>query len=146
MKEKCKFQIGSRVFFSEYPDFESKDDDTLYVMTGWDVKASVLNFKKDGRDCFFVKDAPKDVLIQETLDGDIPMRAGKFLVPEFAKYLGMTIDDLKLLQPLFDKMDDAHSYENVIYDAYIENGDFTLTDEQRDKAYMDYKKKHKDKK
>lgn len=141
MKEKAKFQIGSRVFFGEFPDFDSKDDDTLYVMTGWDVKANVLNFRKDSRDYFFVKDAPKEILIKETLDSDIPLRAGKFLVPEFHEYLGLTIEDLKRLSPLFEKIDENHSYEKIIYQSYIENGSFTMTDEQRQKAYEEYKKK-----
>lgn len=140
MKEKRKFQMGSRIFFSKYPDFESKDNDTLYVMTGWDVKATVLNFHKDGRDCFFIKDAPKEVLIKETLESKTFMRAGKFLVPEFVEYIGMTIDDLKQLAPMFDKMDEGHSYEKLIYGYYVENGSFTLTDKQRLAAYEDYKK------
>lgn len=140
MKEKIKFQIGSRVFFEKYPDFESKDNDILYIMTGWDVKAAVLNFHKDGKDCFFIKDAPKEILIKETLKSKTFMRAGKFLVPQFAKYIRMTIDDLKQLAPMFDKIDNKHSYEKVIYNYYIENGDFILTDEQRQIAYEEYKK------
>jgi len=139
MREKIKFQIGSSAFFGEYPDFKSKDSDILYVMAGWDAKASVLNFRKDGKDCFFVKDAPKDEMIQETLKADIPMRVGKFLVPAYAEYIGLTIDDLKQLEPLFVKLDDKHSYEKIIYDAYVGNSSFTLSDEQRKKAYEEYR-------
>lgn len=140
MKEKKKFSIGSRVFFGNYPDFQSKDDDILYIMTDWTMKSTMLNFKKDGKDRFFIMDMPKDMMIKDTLEKNIPMKAGKFLVPEFAEYIGLTIDDLKELQPLFDKMDEKHSYEKVIYDSYVANGSFTLTDEQREKAYEEYKK------
>ena len=65
-------------------------------------------------------------------------KLGKFLVPEFARELGMDINDLERLRPLAEKLDEKHLYENVIYDAYIENGCWGLTDEQRIEAYRIY--------
>lgn len=56
------------------------------------------------------------------------MQLGKFLVPTFIEAIGFTIDDLKKLQPLLDNLDDKHKYEKVIYNTYIQNNDFTLTD------------------
>ena len=41
---------------------------------------------------------------------------------------------------IFENMDSKHTYEKIIADAYIENNDFFLTDEQRDLAYAEYKK------
>lgn len=67
------------------------------------------------------------------------MQLGKFLVPTFIEAIGFTIDDLKKLQPLADNLDDKHKYEKVIYDSYIQNNDFTLTDKQLQKAYLEYK-------
>lgn len=67
------------------------------------------------------------------------MQLGKFLVPTFIEAIGFTIDDLKKLQPLLDNLDDKHKYEKVIYNTYIQNNDFTLTDEQLQKAYLKYK-------
>ena len=67
------------------------------------------------------------------------MQLGKFLVPAFVEAIGFTIEDLKKLQPLADNLDDKHKYEKVIYDSYIQNNDFTLTDEQLQKAYLEYK-------
>ena len=46
---------------------------------------------------------------------------------------------LKLFQQQADNLDDKHKYEKVIYDSYIENGEFKLTDEQLQKAYLEYK-------
>lgn len=66
------------------------------------------------------------------------MKAGKFLVPEFANYIGLTIDDLKILEPMFRNMDEKHKYEEVIYDAYVSNNAFILTNEQRKKAFEIY--------
>lgn len=38
----------------------------------------------------------------------------------------------------FRRLDERHRYEKTIYNAYIENGSFYLTDEQRRKAYDEY--------
>lgn len=140
MKEKKRFIIGSRVFFQGMEGYRSKDDDSLHIMDNWDMKSTIVNFRKDGKDCFLMKDLPKGELIEDTLESNIPMKAGKFLVPAFIEYLGMTISDLKLLSPLFEKIDEAHRYEKVIYDAYIENNGFFLTDGQREAAYREYLK------
>lgn len=69
------------------------------------------------------------------------MAAGKFLVPEVAEFLGLTIEDLTLFENAFNRIDEKHLYEKKIYDFYVENSDFTLTQEQRDEAYQIYKEK-----
>ena len=38
-------------------------------------------------------------------------------------------------------MDEKHSYERVIYEACLANGGFFLTEDQRDRAYREYKAK-----
>ena len=67
------------------------------------------------------------------------IKVGKFLVPDFCEYIGFNIDDLKSLYKCFDNLDDKHKYLKVIFDAYIENNSFNLTDKQRDDAYSVYK-------
>ena len=67
------------------------------------------------------------------------MVIGKFLVPEFCAEIGFTIEDLPRLEPLLAKLDEKHKYEEIIYNAYIENNAFVLTDEQRAAAYESYK-------
>ena len=146
MREKVKFTIGSEVFFNGMPGFSPKDSDVLYVMEGWDSSNDVMNLRKgDGRDLFFVPDWDKERMIESTLRSGVPMRAGKFLVPKYASYIGMTVSDLRRLEPLMDSMDEKHSYEKVIYDSYIENGDFVLTDSQRESAYVRYVKERSSK-
>jgi hypothetical protein len=66
------------------------------------------------------------------------MIVGKFLVPEFCKAIGFTIMDLPRLYPLIQKLDEKHMYEAIIFDSYLQNGDFVLTDSQREKAYQSY--------
>ena len=79
-----------------------------------------------------------DELIDVTLFRNFPMEIGKFLVPEFIKEFKLSIDDLKKLEPIVAKLDDKHKYEEVIFRSYLENGDFILTDEQREEAFRIY--------
>lgn len=81
-----------------------------------------------------------DEFIDITLQRNFPMEVGKFLVPDFIKELNVTIKDIKRLKPLIENLDEKHLYEKVIYDSYIENNDFFLTDEHLNKAYEIYLK------
>ena len=67
------------------------------------------------------------------------MVIGKFLVPEFCNEIGFSIEDLRELVPLIEKLDKKHKYEEIIFNAYLENGAFILTDEQRAAAYKSYR-------
>jgi hypothetical protein len=77
--------------------------------------------------------------INQALISQLPMVVGKFLIPEFCQEIGFTINDLPRMQPLIDSLDEKHLYEKIIYEAYLQNGDFYLTQEQRDAAYISYK-------
>ena len=139
MKTIKKIIIGSSVFFSEYEDYKSKDVDVVAIMDTFIPHKNSLNMKIKGEDVFLYRNMSKQRFIQDAFASGVPMRAGKFLVPEFVEYIGMEINDLRRLAPLFDQMDEAHKYEKIIFDAYMENGSFTLTDEQRKAAYEEYK-------
>jgi len=146
MKPILTYKIGSSYFFKNYEDYLQKDNDELCIMDRFPdfIKTNVLNMKKDGDDIFFYRDMGKDEFLKETLESGVPMKVGKFLIPEFSEHLGITIEDLRILESLFDSLDDKHSYEKIIYNAYLENGGFWLTKEQLDAAYSDYKKKRPD--
>ena len=132
--------MGSRVFFENMPGFESKDIDELCIMDVFNLKGNSLHLNGlHGKDVFLYKDMSKERFIEDA--GKLPMKVGKFLVPEFAEYLGMTIEDLKKLKPIIDAIDEKHEYEKVIFDSYIENNGFYLTDEQRERAFKIYKEK-----
>ena len=136
-----KFKIGSNAFFDTFDDFKSKDNDVLCIMNDWLVdNTNVLKTKTNNDDVFYFKNMTLQQFIDDTLNCDTPMRVGKFLVPEFAQHLNMTIDDLKILEPLFDKLDDNHKYEKIIYDSYIKNNGFYMTKIQLQKAYDEYKR------
>ena len=144
MKDKIKFEIGSKYFFRNLPGYVSKDTDILVIMDSWMIgRTNVLNMKRDGEDIFFYKDMNKEEFINDTLNSKVPMRVGKFLNKEFNEYLGFTIDDLKVFNELFNELDKEHLYEKRIYEYYIENNKFELTEEQLLDCYKVYKENKK---
>ena len=138
-----RIPIGSQAFFSEYEDYKSHDRDFIEFQDEPTEFRKFLIVRENGDEIFYYKTMPKEEFLQSELKHikRIPMAAGKFLVPEVAEFLGLTIEDLKLFEDAFNRIDEKHLYEKKIYDFYVENGDFTLTQEQRDKAYQIYKEK-----
>ena len=130
--------VGSNVFFKDIEGFTSKDIDILeFVDNPTDFK-NVRQFKFPDKCVFQWRKMPINELIDITLSRNFPMEIGKFLVPEFIKEFKLSIDDLKRLKPIITKLDDKHKYDEVIYNPYIENNDFILTDKQRQNAFETY--------
>ena len=89
--------IGSTYFFKDIEGFKSKDLDTLEIIEN--PKEFKYSYQLTGRGrCIFKwkKMTPKE-FIQVSLSRNCPMELGKFLVPEFCKEIGFTINDLKQL-------------------------------------------------
>ena len=134
-----KILIGSTYFFSCYDDFNSKDIDEIEIIDTNEFK-QIRQITGQGRCLFQMKrHSSKAEYIDWALQCQLGMVIGKFLVPEFNAAIGLSVEDLKSLSPLIQKLDDKHKYEKIIFNSYIENGDFTLTKEQRDLAYQSYK-------
>ena len=132
--------VGSNVFFKDIEGFASKDTDILeFVDNPTDFK-NVRQFKFPDKCVFQWRKMPIDELIDMTVSRNFPMEIGKSLVPEFIKEFKLSIDDLKRLEPIIVKLDDKHKYEEVIYNSYIENNAFYLTDKQLKNAYETYLK------
>ena len=125
-----------------YDDYKLKDNDELHIVDEFIFPNKVcMNMRLfDGNDIFIFKNTDKQEYINDVYESGVNMKVGKFLIPEFNKYINFTIDDLKSLQPIFDNMDEKHTYERVIFESYLKNGDFFLTDEQRREAYKEYKR------
>ena len=135
------FKIGSSVFFNGINGYTPKDNDIMAIQDQWLPRNHhVLNLKKDGNDIFLWSPLTKEEFIKDTLECGVPMRVGKFLVPEFCDYIGFTIEELPIFDSIFNSIDDKHKYEKYIYEFYIKNGKFELTNEQRKKCYEIYKK------
>lgn len=136
-----EFKIGSSIFFGSYSDYIQKDIDILAITDLPLFGKSMMNMKLKDKDIFFMCIEENSVMLDNTLESGVNMRAGKFLSPEFAEYIGLTIEELKKLKPMFDDIDEKHMYEKVIFDSYIKNNGFFLTNEQRLMAYEEYKRK-----
>lgn len=134
-----KFFMGSQYFFSCYDDFDSKDVDEIEIIETSEFKY-MRQLTGQGK-CLFQlrKQNIKDDYINYALQSNLGMVVGKFLIPDFCEAIDFSIDDLPRLKPLIDKLDDKHKYEEIIFDSYIENNSFTLTDKQRERAYKSYK-------
>jgi hypothetical protein len=139
-----RIQVGSRAFFSGIEGFHPHDSDYVEIVEPKDVDFYYKNVFKEGKDCIFqVVRRPKEKRLEWAVKYERPMSLCMFLVPEFCQVFGITIADLETLRPLRDRMDRRHTYLTVIYDAYIENGSMTLTDQQRQAAFEEYKKERK---
>lgn len=135
-EQKLRFKVGSSYFFGD----QGTDTDEVEFEDKPKLYKNVMQFrKKDGKRCLFKwRKMTPDEFVEYTLNSKLPMEIGKFLVPEVAEFLGFTIEHLKQLAPVVDRLDEKHKYEKAIYDAYLENGAFYLTDEQRNEAYEEY--------
>lgn len=142
MEDIIKFTVGSKAFFSSFDDFNPKDSDYLIITDNppKGKKCQILKFSKN-REYFVYKKMPKNEFIDSCIHSKLPMCIGMLLSPEVANYIGMTIDDLELLQNVIYHIDEKHSYEKLIYDYYIQNNGFYLTDEQLKAVYEEYKSK-----
>lgn len=134
------FKMGSSVFFNGINGFTPKDSDELNIVSEGIEGNKIFNMKFGSKDIFLCPKMTKEEFIKTTLESNDPIKAGKFLIPEFVEYIDFSIDDLKVFKKMFENMDERHKYEKIIYDSYLENNAFTLTDEQKKKAYVEYKK------
>ena len=132
--------VGSNVFFKNIKGFKSKDIDILELVDNPADFKYLRQFRFKDKCVFKWKRMTPEKFIEVTLQNNTPMEVGKFLVPEFIKEIGITIDHLKQLGVLIKQLDDQHKYEKVIYDSYIANNDFILTTEQLNDAYKMYLK------
>jgi hypothetical protein len=140
MKALAKFTAGSSAFFDCYPDFNPGDIDILIIMDDLPEGDNVFHLFDGKKDNLLLRKMTKEGYIRDALDSGVPMRLGKFLVPEFASFIKMDIQDLKRLEPLTRELDEKHTYEKIIYDAYIQNDGWWLTEDQRMAAYSEYRR------
>lgn len=137
------YLTGSVYFFSNIDGFKSKDTDRIVLIE----KPNGFNYVKQtssSSSCLFEwKKMSANEFLNYHLKTTIPMSVIKFLNKEFCEDIGFTINHLKELKPVFEQLDDKHKYAKIIFNAYIKNNSFTLTDEQRQLAYEEYKKYRK---
>lgn len=137
--ETKKITVGSKAFFSSIKEFKpSSGEDELYLLEKGNGYEYIQTIKVFNKYIIKIVRRPKEDLIKYALNSSPAMVVGKFLVPEFANEIGLTIDDLKRLQPLIESLEKKHQYEKIIFESYIANNNFTLTEEQLQEAYSSY--------
>ena len=133
-----KYVVGSRAFFSGMEGFRSKDKDYLVL----EDNPIGYNWRREqslrGICTFYYKRLPVEQLVQRCLGMRDALQLGKFLVPEVAAELRMSVDDIRPLETLLPLLDEKHRYYEIIFRAYLTNGSFTLTEAQRLEAYKSY--------
>ena len=70
------------------------------------------------------------------------IRVSTFLVPDFINQIkgNLTIEEyLNKIKPLFNNLEDKYSWVVYVYNAYVNNKAFVLTNAQRESAYKMYK-------
>ena len=135
-----KIIVGSRAFFKGLSGFKPSDEDYVVLMDLHNQKfKNHIQVRLGDRCIFFWLEKSKEEMIEYLLNSNDPLQVGKFLVPEFAERLGITIDDLQKLKPMIDVLDDRHKYLATVYESYLANGEFRLTDDQLQEAYEVYK-------
>lgn len=130
--------IGSRAFFEGMAGFHPKDSDTLVLQAAPCGYRFVRQLHTAGRCIYYWRLMAAGEYIDYALEKGPAMQLGKFLVPPFAGAVGLTISSLARLRPLVDRLDKTHAYERIIFEAYIANGSFTLTEGQRLAAFREY--------
>ena len=140
----AEFIIGSKAFFTGFSDFKAIDTDYLILEDNPDYELTKSVMDENGNHYVYWENMPKERFIEIHTHFYEGRFMQKFLVPEFVEYLGFTIDDLKSLSFLLDRLDEQHSYCRTIYNYYIENNSFTLTQEQLTQAYEVYKMDRKE--
>ena len=134
------FLVGSTYFFNGLEGFKSKDKDRVVLVENPKGFTHCRQTSGAGSCLFEWKKMTADEFVAYTLNTKLPMSVGKFLVKEFCEEIGFTLNHLKQLKPIFDKLDDKHKYEKIIYEAYIGNGSYSLTEAQKLEAFEEYKK------
>lgn len=133
-----KILVGSRAFFGGVNGFKSDNRNFVKLVTNSAPLRIESKLSVHGNIIYRLLREPASVMVQKAIESGNGLLFGNFIVPAFAKEIGLSIDDLKKLQPLLSALNQKHSYQSVIYNYYLANGSFTLTDEQRAEAYSVY--------
>lgn len=141
-----EIQAGSRAFFSGMEGFAPHDNDVVVIENsagnGYLFHRSIPNIAEQ-KDVYHVVKQNKERLMNWESKHSSPMVLGRYLLPAFCDEFGITVDDLSILRPMRDNLDRRHQYLGLIYDFYLQNGSMTLTEQQRQEAFEEYKKERK---
>lgn len=134
-----KFTVGSILFFDGIDGFVPKDHDYVILIDNPTIFKNTMTMRNNTEDIFLWRRMNADEFVDITIKLNDPILAGKFLSKEFNNEIGFTLEHLKKLKVLFDKIDKKHEYEKVVFDYYMKNNGFHLTTEQLHNIFLTYK-------
>lgn len=141
-----KFMTGSFFFFRNMPGYKLHDVDYIVISDDMfeDFHRIFMIENGMGNDYYYLKKNTPEWYVQNLLsENAFALKVASALIPAVAKELGITIKMLKKLKPVANKLkhefDGKYAYYSIILEAYLENDDFVLTNEQRAKAYESYR-------
>jgi hypothetical protein len=141
-----KFLTGSNAVFRDYiKNFTSKDENYIQFNT---KATAIFDYTEKT-----VSSKLQSTCVMSTVDKDILLnlfcnfrKEGiiVFLIPETAKYLGVTLEWLKqksyMFEFIFQNLQEKFEYIKQIYNYYLENNMMYLKVTQRQKVYETYLK------
>lgn len=142
--------VGSDYFFHDCEGFIPHDYDYIILVDKandsfkpiFDSKDTLHIYSSHTKcDKTFYYRYTKQDFLDDIVNGVVPKYfLNKFLVPEVNEAIGFEFSELHALKYLFDELDDKHKYLKIIYESYIENDEYYLSDSQRELAFNEYKK------
>lgn len=141
-----KFIAGSFYFFKDMPDYQLHDLDYIVITDEMFKDYHHIYLIEDGigKDYFYWKKNTPEWHVKSLLaENAFALDVARVLIPSVAKELGFTIEHLKQVESALNKLEgqfeNKYNYYKIIFNSYIENNAFTLTDKQREEAYKVYK-------
>jgi hypothetical protein len=127
-------QVGSNYFFSSIDGFKARDNDFFIA-----IDSDEFIFYKQKRinnvDYFYWN--KKNILKYDY--NKQPMAVAKFLIPEVLSELNLNFQQvLPILEEFLPKLKKKHEYLLSILNFYKENGEMSLTSEQKDLVFNIY--------
>lgn len=134
--------VGSAAFFGGMEGFIPRTTDQITLVdevpNGWwhhtGTSEGVRSFD-------WQRHTLEELVAKLRQDGD-GKRAMTLLVPEFATAFGLDMEGLESIRTMMEGLTGRYAWGRTIYEAYLSNGEMTLTEEQRAEAYAQYKDSH----
>lgn len=140
-----EFVIGSRLFFSGIEDFETNfGDAAIFFDSKEDKENERIDMMPHMNYYVYIK-YDKSEFIEKLYnkikqDNSKAVGIGIILSKDICEYLGIGIEDIKKFKKLLNFLDNKHKYLQIIFNAYLDNKNMELSDEQLNQAYNMYKK------
>ncbi len=130
--------VGSRAFFSGIEGFKTDNRNFIKLVTNKAALQVESKLSIHSNITYRMLREHATLMVDKAVESNNALLLGNFLVPQVAKEIGLTIQHLKDLLPLADSLPAKLAYQSIILQAYIENGSFSLSAEQRANAYAAY--------